>query len=33
MFYNDSMAIGLNRNELDGTIDTFNVDACGSNDT
>lgn len=27
MFYNDSMDVGLSKNELDGTIDKFSVDA------
>lgn len=31
MFYNDSMDVGLSKNELDGTIDNFTVDEEGSN--
>ena len=33
MFYNDSMDVGLNRNELDGTVDKFTVEALGANET
>ena len=32
MFYNDSMDIGLSKNELDGTIDKFTVDGFGRQD-
>ena len=32
MFYNDSMDIGLDKNELDGTIDSFSVDDQGKNE-
>ena len=32
MFYNDSMDVGLSKNELDGTIDTFTVDTQGKNE-
>lgn len=32
MFYNDSMDIGLSKNELDGTVDSFNVDNQGKNE-
>lgn len=32
MFYNDSMDIGLSKNELDGTIDGFEVVATGKNE-
>jgi hypothetical protein len=33
MFYNDSLEIGLSKNELDGTIDKFTVDEFGQNDS
>ena len=33
MFYNDSMDVGLSKNELDGTIDEFTVDGFGRNDS
>ena len=33
MFYNDSMDVGLSKNELDGTIDKFTVDGFGRNDS
>lgn len=33
MFYNDSLDVGLNKNELDGTIDTFSVQNFGRNDS
>lgn len=29
MFYNDSMDVGLNKNELEGTIDEFVVQSSG----
>ena len=32
MFYNDSMDVGLSKNELDGTIDTFKVVAAGKDE-
>ena len=32
MFYNDSLDIGLSKNELDGTVDKFTVDMEGRND-
>ena len=32
MFYNDSMDVGLSKNELDGTIDDFSVDGQGRYD-
>ena len=32
IFYNDSMDVGLSKNELDGTIDKFGVEACGTSD-
>lgn len=32
MFYNDSMDVGLSKNELDGTIDTFKVVATGKDE-
>lgn len=32
MFYNDSMDVGLSKNELDGAIDKFSVDECGTPD-
>lgn len=32
MFYNDSLDVGLSKNELDGTIDGFSVDGQGRND-
>jgi hypothetical protein len=33
MFYNDSLEVGLSKNELDGTIDKFTVDDFGRNDS
>lgn len=33
LFYNDSMDVGLSKNELDGTIDKFIVDDFGRNDS
>jgi len=33
MFYNDSLEVGLSKNELDGTIDKFTVDNFGRNDS
>jgi len=32
MFYNDSMDVGLSKNELDGTVDGFKVIDEGRND-
>lgn len=32
MFYNDSMDVGLSKNELDGAIDKFSVDEYGTPD-
>ena len=32
MFYNDSIAIGLSKNELDGTVDKFKVSPAGKNE-
>jgi hypothetical protein len=32
MFYNDSMDVGLSKNELEGTIDGFSVDGQGRYD-
>ena len=33
MFYNDSLEVGLSKNELDGTIDKFTDDNFGRNDS
>ena len=33
MFYNDSLDVGLNKNELDGAVDVFTVESCGANKT
>lgn len=33
MFYNDSLDTGLDKNELDGSGDSFEVEYAGSNET